>query len=116
MKLWRCLRSEPQSGEDGIGSGPFRFANDPVLYPGQALGRLMDIVAVNVGDGFEQLLDAVVAGVGQGGNRHMPAAPGHEGDATRFALLSHPAAFSQGISAAAAARNLTDPPYSTATG
>jgi hypothetical protein len=93
MKLWRCSGSEPQSGEDGIGSGPFRFASDPILHSGQSLGRLMDIVAIDVGDGFEQLSDAFVATVGQVKGRRTIVAPRHGRDAARSVVLSHPIAF-----------------------
>jgi len=116
MKLWRSLGSEPQRSEDGIGSGPFRFASNPFLYPGQTLGCLMDVVEVDVGDGFEQLFDTVVARVSRRADWRVIPAPWHEGDATRSVIVSHPIAFPRDIPAALAPRNLADLRYSTANG
>ena len=92
MKLWRCLGSEPQSAEDGIGSGTLRFANDPSLHTGQTLGRLVNVVAVEIGDGVEQLIDAPVSAIGWSRHGHRGIASRDKGDGTRSIALSHPIA------------------------
>jgi len=93
MTLSRCSGSKPQSGEDWIGSGAFRFADDPVSHPGQTFGRLMDVVAINIGDGFEQLLDAFVSIAGRCRYRRTSAAARYQGDRSRSIVLFHPIAF-----------------------
>jgi hypothetical protein len=99
MKLSRYSGSKPQRAKNGIGSGPFRFADDPVLHPGQTFGGLMDIVAVDVGDSLEQLLDALVAGAGRCGDRRLGAASRHQGNRARSIILSHPIAFPREVPA-----------------
>lgn len=99
MKLLRSLGSKPQSGEDGIGGGPLGLPPDPILNPGQAFGRLMDIVAVgNVGKGFKQLFKAFVTG-GNGRRHHHAGSASRRYRGPHFFSLSHPSAFPRGIPA-----------------
>jgi len=102
MKLSRYLGGKPQRAEDWIGSGPFRFADDPLLHSGQSLGGLMDVVAVDIGDGIEQLLDAFIPAGGRCGCRHVGAASRYQGDRARSVVLFHPIAFPHGVSASIA--------------
>ncbi len=102
MKLSRYSGGKPQRAEDWIGSGPLRFVGDPVLHQGQSLGGLMDVVAVYVGDGIEQLLDAFIPAGGRCRCRHMGAASWHQGDRARPIVLFHPIAFPHGVSASIA--------------
>jgi hypothetical protein len=99
MKLSRYSGSKPQSAEDWIGGGPFRFAGDPLLHAGEALGGLMNVVAVNVGDRLEQLLEAFVAAADRGRRWLAGAASRHQSDSARSVVLSHPIAFPRDISA-----------------
>jgi hypothetical protein len=110
MKLSRYLRNKPQRAKNGIGSGPFRLVDDPVLHPGQTFGGLMDIVAVDIGDGLEQLLDALVAGTGRCGYRHRSAASRHQGNRARSVILSHPIAFPCEVPVSAAETSNSAPP------
>lgn len=102
MKLSRYSGSEPQSAEDRIGSGALRLANDPVLHLGQTRGRLVDVVAVDIGNGFEQLLDPFVPLAGRFGNWRLGGASRHQRNRARSIALSHPIAFPLGVSASIA--------------
>ena len=102
MTLLRSFSgSKPQRGEDRIGGGPFGLPPDPLLDAGQALGGLMDVVAVGeVGEGFEQLLKAFVAAEDRGGCRMAGAASRRAHGRPHFFDLFHPSAFPRGIPAA----------------
>jgi len=101
MKLLRGFSgSKPQRGEDRIGGSLIGLPPDPLLDPREALGGLVDVVAVgDVDKGFEQLLEALGATedrarriVGSAAARRAHRGP-HSID------LSHPSAFSRGIEA-----------------
>jgi hypothetical protein len=101
MKLSRSsLRGKPQPGEDRIGGGLFGLPLDPVLYPGQAFGRLMDVVAVSdVGKRFKQLLEALAL-VQNGRGCRMAVAGGASRRAhgrQNFFDMIHTRAFPRGI-------------------
>lgn len=100
MMLSRNSGSELQHVEDRIGGGALRFAPDPVLDPGEAFGRLMNVVAVDVGDGVEQLLNAFIP-AGRWRDRHMGTASRNQRDRARSVVLCHPIAFPLGIPAIA---------------
>lgn len=102
MTLWRCSGSKPQSAEDRIGSGALRLADDPILHLGQTRGGLMDVVAVDISDGFEQLLDPFVAIVGCFRYRRLGVASRNQRDRARSIVLSHPIAFPLGVPASIA--------------
>jgi hypothetical protein len=97
MKLSTGSGSKPQSVEDGIGSGPFRLAPDPLLHSGQSLGGLVDVVAIDVDERFEQQFDAFAACAG--GSRHIGAAPRHTAYGSHSAELCHLTAFPRNIPA-----------------
>jgi len=103
MTLSRNSGSKPQSVEDRIGCGALRLAHDPVLDPSKAFGGLMDIIAVDVGDGIEQVLDTLVAAAGWRECRRMGTASRHQSDRAHSVVLSHPVAFPRGVAALAKA-------------
>ncbi|HUI35541.1 MAG TPA: hypothetical protein VLX67_08445 [Stellaceae bacterium] len=100
MTLSRNSGSELQHVEDWIGCGALRFAPDPILDPGEAFSRLMDVVAVDVGNGVEQLLDAFIP-ASRWRYRRMGAASRYQRDRARSIVLCHPIAFPLGIPAVA---------------
>jgi hypothetical protein len=54
-----CPSDKPQVDKNWIGCGVPRFSLDPILYQGQTLGRLMDVVVIgNVTKGPQKLLQA----------------------------------------------------------
>jgi hypothetical protein len=97
MTLSRNSGSKPQSVEDRIGCGALRLAPDPVLNPGEAFGGLMDIVAVDIRDGIEQLFDTLIPAAGGRECRRMGVASRYQGDRAHSAVLSHPIAFPRGV-------------------
>jgi hypothetical protein len=100
MTLLRSFSgSKPQSGEDRIGGGPISLPLDPLLYPRQALGRLMDVVAIDIGDGFEQLFEAFVATEDR--RCRIAAAASRRARRLSHSLeMTHPTAFLRGCSVA----------------
>ena len=102
MKLSRCSGSKPQSAEDRIGSGALRLADDPVLHLGQTRGGLMDVVAVDIGDGIEQLLNAFIPTGGRCRCRRLGVASRNQRNRARSIVLSHPIAFPLGVPASIA--------------
>jgi hypothetical protein len=101
MKLLRAFsRSKPQPGEDRIGGGLLGLPLDPVLYPGQAFRRLMNVVAIgDVGKGLKQLLKALAL-VQNGRGCRMAVAGGASWRAhgrQNFFDVVHPRAFPRGI-------------------
>lgn len=117
MKLLRCSGGKPQSAEDWIGGGPLRFATDPILHPGEALGRLVDVVAVDIGNRLEQLFEAFVAAADRCSRRLTGAASRHQGDRACSVVLSHPIAFPRGVPATLAETSSSAPTqYCPATG
>jgi hypothetical protein len=107
MKLSRCLGSKPQGCEDRIGSGALRFANDPGLHSGQTLGRLMNVISVEIADSVEQLVDAAIPAAGRRGYRRGDTASRHDADHTRSIALPHSLAFPYRAPAAFAGTNVT---------
>jgi hypothetical protein len=105
MKLSRYSGGKPQCVEDRIRGGALHFANDPVLYPRQTFGRLMDVVAIDIGDGFEQLLDTFILTASRWGCQRMGTASRHQSDRARSIVLSHPTAFPHGVPAFAETNN-----------
>ena len=102
MTLSRTSGSKPQRGEDRIGGGPFRLPRDPVLDPGEALGSLMDIVAVgDVGERFEQLLKAFAAAPYRYRGRRNGPASWRAHDRPLSLDVFHPSAFPRNIPAPA---------------
>lgn len=101
MTLSRSSGGKPQSVEDRIGCGALRLALDPILDPSEAFGGLMDIVAVEIADGIEQLFDALIATAGRRAGRHMGAAARYQGDRAHSVVLSHPIAFPRGVATSA---------------
>ena len=96
--------SKPQRGEDRIGGGPLGLLSDPLLDPGQALGGLMDVVAVgDIGKRFEQLLEAF--GTSKGRRRPAGAASQRTHERPRSFALSHSSAFPRGIPAVVQSRS-----------
>jgi len=106
MKLSRCSGSKTQGCEDRIGGGALRFANDPGLYPGQTFGRLMNVIAVEIADGVEQLVDAAIPAAGRRGCRRGDTASWHDADHTRLIALPHSIAFLYRAPAATAGSNV----------
>lgn len=104
MTLSRNSGGKPQNVEDRIGCGALRLAPDPVLDPGKAVGRLVDVVAVDIGNRLEQLIDTVIAEAGRSGSRRMGTASRHQGDRSRSVVLSHPIAFLRGVATSAEPR------------
>ena len=93
---------KPQSVEDRIGGGMIGLAPDPLLYPRQTLGRLVDVVAVgDVDKGFEQLLQAFGAAEHRRGRRRLAGTASRRARRRSHSLvLTHPSAFPLGCSAA----------------
>jgi len=90
--------SKPQRGEDRIGGGPLGLLSDPLLDSGQALGGLMDVVAVgDIGERFEQLLETFATS--KGSRRPASAASPRTHEQPRFFAFPHSSAFSRGIPA-----------------
>ena len=90
--------SKPQRSEDRIGGGPLGLLSDPLLDSGQALGGLMDVVAVgDIGKRFQQLLKAFATP--KGSRRPAGAASPRTHERPRFFALSHSSAFPRGIPA-----------------
>ena len=93
MTLLRSFSgSKPQGGEDRIVGGPISLTLNPFLYTRQALGGLMDVVAIDIREGLEQLFKAF--GPAKDGRRRVA------GTASRRArrrpqslVLTHPTAF-----------------------
>ena len=99
MTLWRfSLRSKPQSSEYRIGGGPFGLPADPFLDPGQALGSLMNVVALgDVGKGFEQLIETIAAVDRRCGGHPADPASRRPYDRRHSFVLSHSSAFPHGM-------------------
>jgi hypothetical protein len=101
MKLLRDFSgSKPQRGEDRIGGSLLGLPPDPVLDPREALGGLVDVVAVgDVDNGLEQLLEALGATKGRAGRFAARAAARRVYRGPHAIDLSHPSAFSRGFEA-----------------
>jgi len=91
--------SKPQSGEDRIAGGPICLPLDPLLYSRQALGGLMDVVAIDIGEGFEQLFEAFVPTEDRR-RRIAGAASRRARHRSHSLILTHPTAFLRGCSVA----------------
>jgi hypothetical protein len=90
---------KPQRGEDRIGGGPISLPLDPLLHPRQALGGLMDVVAIDIGEGFEQLFETLVATE----DRRCRITGTASWRARRWShslVMAHPTAFLRGCSVA----------------
>jgi hypothetical protein len=106
MTLLRASRSESKSAKNRIGGRLFGLPRDPILHQLQALGGLMDVVALgNIGKRLEQLFEALVAGGrrsrGRSGRRMADAASWRANGRPHFVDLSHPSAFPRGVPAVA---------------
>lgn len=106
MKLWRSFSgSKPQSGEERIGGGSVGLSPDPLLDARQALGGLVNVVALgDVGEGVEQRVEAFAAGQRRSGRRIFAAAARRPYDRPHPVDLSHPGAFPCGVPAATQSR------------
>ncbi len=100
MTLLRSFSGgKPQSGEDRIGGGPIGLPFDPLLDPRQALGGLMNIIPVDIGEGLEQLLEAFGA-TEDCGRRIAGPASRRTRRRSHSLVLTHPTAFRCGCSVA----------------
>ena len=107
MKLSTGSGGKPQSVEEGIGGRSFRLAPDPFLGPCQSYRGLMDVVAVDIGEGLEQLLDAFIASAKRMRCRRGGAASWRPDCGPHSADVSHPAAFPRDIPAQIAGTDQT---------
>jgi hypothetical protein len=98
MTLLRSsLGGKPQIGEDRIGGGTIGLTLDPLLHPRQAFGGLMDVVAVDIREGFEQLFKAF--GPAKDGRRRFAGTASRRARRWPHSLvLTHPTAFLRGCS------------------
>ena len=100
MTLLRSsLRSKPKCVEDRIGGGTIGLTLDPLLHPRQAFGGLMDVVAIDIREGFEQLFETL--GAAENGRRRVAGSASRRARRRPHSLvLTHPTAFPRGCSVA----------------
>jgi len=113
MKLSTCLGGEADSVENGISRRTIGLPLDPFLDPGQAFGRLMDIVSVgDVGKRLKQLFEALASSGRKGRGRPRGTAARSVERSLRFSGLSHPTASPSGLLAQTRTGEI-DPLYAT---
>jgi hypothetical protein len=100
MTLLRSFSgSKPQRGEDRVDGGPISLTLDPFLHTRQAFGGLMDVVAIDIREGFEQLFEAF--GATEDGRCRVTGSASRRARRRPHSLvLTHPTAFLRGCSVA----------------